>query len=60
MNTKLSGKFIVLDGPDGCGKSTQTEMLIQWLEKQGVSTVRFRDPGDTDIGEKIRARASSF
>ena len=54
MNAKLSGKFIVLDGPDGCGKSTQAEMLIQWLEKQGVSTVRFRDPGDTDIGEKIR------
>ena len=54
MNTKLSGKFIVLDGPDGCGKSTQTKLLIQWLEKQGVNTVRFRDPGDTDIGEKIR------
>jgi dTMP kinase len=54
MNTKLSGKFIVLDGPDGCGKSTQAKMLIQWLEKQGVNTVRFRDPGDTDIGEKIR------
>ena len=54
MNAKLSGKFIVLDGPDGCGKSTQAEMLIQWLEKQGVSTIRFRDPGDTDIGEKIR------
>jgi len=54
MNMKLSGKFIVLDGPDGCGKSTQAEMLIRWLEKQGVSIVRFRDPGDTDIGEKIR------
>ncbi len=54
MNTKLSGKFIILDGPDGCGKSTQAKMLIQWLEKQGVNTVRFRDPGDTDIGEKIR------
>ena len=54
MNTKLSGKFIVLDGLDGCGKSTQANMLIQWLEKQGVGTVRFRDPGNTDIGEKIR------
>ena len=54
MNMELAGKFIVLDGPDGCGKSTQSEMLVHWLEKQGVNAIRFRDPGDTDIGEKIR------
>ncbi len=51
---KLSGKFIVLDGPDGCGKSTHVELLTQWLNEQGVSISRFRDPGDTAIGEKIR------
>jgi len=51
---KLSGKFIVLDGPDGCGKSTQAELLTKWLSEQGVPTSRFRDPGDTAIGEKIR------
>lgn len=51
---KFSGRFIVLDGPDGCGKSTHSKLLIQWLKEQGVSTVGFRDPGDTDIGEKIR------
>ena len=51
---KLKGKFIVLDGPDGCGKSTQTKLLTQWLERQSVETVTFRDPGDTAIGEKIR------
>ena len=50
----LKGKFIVLDGPDGCGKSTQTELLVRWLQGQGVPTSRFRDPGDTAIGEKIR------
>jgi dTMP kinase len=50
----LSGKFIVLDGPDGCGKSTQAELLTKWLNEQGVPTSRFRDPGDTAIGEKIR------
>lgn len=50
----LSGKFIVLDGPDGCGKSTQAELLTKWLNEQGVPTSRFRDPGDTSIGEKIR------
>ncbi|MFC1634381.1 dTMP kinase [Planctomycetota bacterium] len=50
----MNGKFIVLDGPDGCGKSTQAELLVQWLQGQGVQTSRFRDPGDTAIGEKIR------
>ena len=54
MKTKFSGKFIVLDGPDGCGKSTQTKLLAQWLERQGVAVESFRDPGDTAIGEKIR------
>ncbi len=53
--SKLSGKVIVLDGPDGCGKTTQTRLLAQWLSQQGVETVSFRDPGDTGIGEKIRA-----
>ena len=51
---KYSGKFIVLDGPDGCGKSTQTKLLVQWLSKQGVEVEVFRDPGTTQIGEKIR------
>lgn len=44
----------MLDGPDGCGKSTQAKLLAQWLQDQGVPTSRFRDPGDTAIGEKIR------
>ena len=54
MKDKFSGKFIVLDGPDGCGKSTQTQLLAEWLQKQDVPAVSFRDPGDTAIGEKIR------
>lgn len=54
IHNSLKGKFIVLDGPDGCGKSTQAELLVQWLQEQGVPTCRFRDPGDTAIGEKIR------
>lgn len=51
---KLKGKFIVLDGGDGCGKSTQAELLSKWVEEQGVSVASFRDPGTTEIGEKIR------
>lgn len=50
----LSGKFIVLDGPDGCGKSMQCRLLADWLRKQGVAVVSLRDPGGTVIGEKIR------
>lgn len=54
MTDKFDGKFIVLDGPDGCGKSTQTRLLTDWLSDQGVSVASFRDPGTTVIGEKIR------
>jgi len=54
LSEKLQGKFIVLDGPDGCGKSTQTKLLAQRLRRQGIVTETFRDPGDTAIGEKIR------
>jgi dTMP kinase len=51
---KLSGKFIALDGPDGCGKSTQVKLLVEWLAKQGIDAVSYREPGATAIGEKIR------
>jgi dTMP kinase len=50
----FDGKFVVLDGPDGCGKSTQARLLTEWLNGQGVATASFRDPGTTLIGEKIR------
>ena len=54
MKNKLKSKFIVLDGPDGCGKSTQSVLLAQWLTKNGVEVVTFRDPGATVISEEIR------
>ena len=44
----------MLDGPDGCGKSTQTQLLVKWLGENGIETAKFRDPGDTAIGEQIR------
>lgn len=52
--SKFAGKFVVIDGPDGCGKSTQANMLCQRLEEQGVLCELLRDPGSTVIGEKIR------
>ena len=54
LASKLRGKFIVLDGPDGCGKTTQAKLLTEWLQVLGVPVSNFRDPGDTTIGEKIR------
>ena len=51
---KLTGKLIVLDGPDGCGKTTQARLLVEWMQRQKVPTDSFRDPGDTTIGEEIR------
>ncbi len=54
MKEKLEGKFIVIDGPDGCGKSTQVELLIEWLSRNDIPVAGFRDPGGTSIGEKIR------
>lgn len=52
---KIKGQFIVLDGPDGAGKSTQVRLLKAHLEEKGVETLALRDPGGTVIGDKIRA-----
>jgi dTMP kinase len=50
----LRKKFIVFDGNEGCGKSTQAKMLQEALEKAGVPTKLVYDPGTTRIGEFIR------
>src|SRR5437879_2768770 len=52
---QLRGKFIVFDGPEGCGKSTQTRLLHESLEAAGLQVLSVRDPGTTRIGEQIRA-----
>ena len=52
--TSLGGKFIVFDGNEGCGKSTQARMLLAELEQSGVPSILVRDPGATRIGELIR------
>mgnify|MGYP003897706925 CR=1 FL=1 len=50
----LSGKFIVFDGGEGAGKSTQANLLKDTLEKDGLNVLLVRDPGTTRIGELIR------
>lgn len=51
---KLKGKFLVLDGPDGAGKSSQIQLLSGILTEQGLELATVRDPGGTRIGEQIR------
>ncbi len=53
-NDIFTSKFIVLDGPDGCGKTTQTKLLSAHIESLGYKVENFRDPGTTVIGEAIR------
>ena len=50
----LKGKFIVLDGPDGAGKTTQLDMLEKHLQQSGLQVVRAVDPGGTQTGQAIR------
>ncbi|MBL9078547.1 MAG: dTMP kinase [Planctomycetes bacterium] len=44
----------MLDGPDGCGKSSQAIGLTAWLREQGRSVVHVREPGSTPVGEALR------
>jgi len=48
------GLFITFEGIDGCGKTTQIELLTEQLKKNHQDFIVFREPGGTKIGEKIR------
>lgn len=50
----MSGLFITLEGGDGVGKSTQARLLTEWLESQGRTVVRTREPGGSELGVEIR------
>lgn len=47
--------FITLEGNDGCGKSTQTDLLYQYLLSCGYDAVKTREPGGSELAEKIRS-----
>ena len=51
---KLRGVFITFEGGDGSGKSTQTGLLIDWLQRMGLQVVTSREPGATDLGQTLR------
>lgn len=54
----MRGFFITLEGIDGCGKSTQLEMLGEGLRQRGFEVFTTRQPGGTLIGQQIRALMS--
>lgn len=51
---KRGGYFVVFEGGEGAGKTTQMEAFVKWLEARGAEVVTTREPGGTAIGGKIR------
>lgn len=52
---RTRGLFVVLDGVDGCGKSTQAARLCDALRAEGHDPLHVREPGSTRVGEALRA-----
>ena len=52
--SKITGKFITLEGIDGAGKSTHLAWLREALEQRGHEVVVTREPGGTPLGETLR------
>lgn len=55
IDSRDRGLFVVFEGGDGAGKTTQLNLLQQRLVDDGVPVEGTREPGGTDIGERIRA-----
>lgn len=50
----MKGKFITFEGCEGSGKSTHVTLFKEYLDKKGVDYIFLREPGGTEISEKIR------
>ncbi|HEX4030861.1 MAG TPA: dTMP kinase [Terracidiphilus sp.] len=49
------GLFITLEGLDGSGKTTQIKRLATWMNRRGLSVMQTRQPGGTELGDRIRS-----
>ena len=54
MSSSNNAKFITFEGIDGCGKSTQAKLLLEYMNKSGVETILVREPGGTPLAESLR------
>ncbi|HSJ19949.1 MAG TPA: dTMP kinase [Nocardioidaceae bacterium] len=50
-----TGVFVALEGGEGAGKSTQSRRLADWLTREGYEVVLTHEPGDTEVGQKLRS-----
>ena len=53
-SSAAKGKFISFEGIDGAGKSTHIAFVSEWLAAHGKQVVSSREPGGTEVGEKLR------
>lgn len=50
----MSGVFITFEGGEGCGKTTQLELLADVLRGRGLNVIKTREPGGTPLGKRLR------
>ena len=48
------GKYVVIEGHDGTGKSTQVALLRDMLVKEDIDSIEFHEPGGVPIADEIR------
>ncbi|MDB9539839.1 dTMP kinase [Anabaenopsis tanganyikae CS-531] len=50
----MTGKLIIFEGVEGCGKTSQMQLCAQWLESLGIPVLMTREPGGTELGLHLR------
>jgi len=53
-SSERPGLLITFEGPEGSGKTTLIQGLVSWLQAAGTEPLQIREPGGTEIGERIR------